>query len=115
MKANSGELNSVAASDSPRRKSNTSKESVSVDPSIREWFESDFWPLYPRHEGKQPALKAANAKATTPEKRAFYLARLKSQLPTATFPAKRILGTATNLSRPYGRKTSQQRIDSIRP
>ena len=79
--SNSGELNSVAASDSPRRESNTSKESVSVDPSIREWFESDFWPSYPRHEGKQPALKAANAKATTPEKRAFYLARLKSQLP----------------------------------
>jgi len=79
--SNSGELDSVAASDSPRRKPNASRESVPVDPSIREWFEQDFWPIYPRHEGKQPALKAANAKATTPEKRAFYLARLKSQLP----------------------------------
>jgi hypothetical protein len=79
--SNSDELDSAATTDSPKRKPNTSRESASVDPSIREWFERDFWPLYPRHEGKQPALKAANEKATTPEKRAFYLARLKSQLP----------------------------------
>jgi hypothetical protein len=54
---------------------------LGIDPAIREWFETEFWPNYPRHEGKQPALKAANAKATSPEKRAFYLGRLKSQLP----------------------------------
>jgi hypothetical protein len=74
-------LDSDAASDSPRRKPNASRESAAIDPAVREWFEEVFWPLYPRHEGKQPALKAANAKATTPEKRACYLARLKAQLP----------------------------------
>jgi hypothetical protein len=79
--SNSAELDSGAASDSLRRKRNPSRESQAIDPAIREWFDAAFWPLYPRHQGKQPALKAANAKATTPEKRAFYLARLKAQLP----------------------------------
>jgi hypothetical protein len=55
--------------------------STGIDPAVRDWFEGEFWPLYPRREGKQPALKAANANATTPEKRAFYTARLQSQLP----------------------------------
>ena len=44
-------------------------------------IDAEFWPIYPRHEGKAPALKAANAKATTPEKRAHYLSRLRIQLP----------------------------------
>lgn len=79
--SNSGELDSNAAGDPQRRKQNTSRESSAIDPAVREWFEAAFWPLYPRHEGKQPALRAANVKATTPEKRAFYLDRLKSQLP----------------------------------
>ena len=48
--------------------------------AVREWFEGAFWPLYPRHEGRSKALEAANVKATTPEKRAFYLARLNAQL-----------------------------------
>jgi hypothetical protein len=52
-----------------------------IDPAIRAWFDGECWPLYPRREVKQPALKAEAANATTPEKRAFYLARLKSQLP----------------------------------
>jgi hypothetical protein len=80
-KSNSGELDSNAANDQPKPKQTTPKEPLGIDPAIREWFEAEFWPIYPRHEGKQPALKAANAKATTAEKRAFYLGRLKSQLP----------------------------------
>jgi hypothetical protein len=74
--SNSDELDSNAAKPNP-----PSKKSPGIDPAIREWFEREFWPAYPRHEGKQPALKGANAKATTPEKRAFYLTRLKAQLP----------------------------------
>jgi hypothetical protein len=54
---------------------------VEINPDTRAWFESEFWPIYPRHEGKQTALEAADKKATTPEKRAFYLERLKTQLP----------------------------------
>ena len=79
--SNSDELDCNAAGNPPKAKPTISKQPSGVDPEIREWFEREFWPTYPRHEGKQPALKAAHAKATTPEKRAFYLARLKSQLP----------------------------------
>jgi len=57
------------------------KPRADVDPEVREGFEAEFWPLYPRHEGKQPALKAASAKATTAERREYYLKRLKAQLP----------------------------------
>jgi hypothetical protein len=80
-KSNSDELDSNAADHPQRPKQTTSKEASAVDPGVREWFEAEFWPIYPRREGKQPALKAANVKATTVEKRAFYLGRLKSQLP----------------------------------
>src|SRR4029077_12514010 len=52
-----------------------------IDPDVRLWFEAKFWSVYPRHEAKATALKAAAKKATTPEKRAFYLERLKTQLP----------------------------------
>jgi hypothetical protein len=52
-----------------------------IDPAVRQWFDAEFWPVYPRREGRSKALEAANAKATTPEKRAFYLARLVAQLP----------------------------------
>lgn len=78
-KSNSGELDDSAATNLPKPKQT---RSMGTDPAVLEWFEKEFWPNYPRHEGKQPALKAANAKAHTPEKRAFYLDRLKSQLPT---------------------------------
>jgi hypothetical protein len=52
--------------------------------SIRLWFESEFWPIYPRHEAKAVALEAADKKATDREKRAFYLDRLNAQLPEYT-------------------------------
>jgi hypothetical protein len=52
-----------------------------IDPEVQTWFENEFWPLYPRHEGKAKAMEAAGAKATTTEKRKFYLTRLKAQLP----------------------------------
>ncbi len=80
-KSNSGELDSNAANDQPKPKRTIPAGPIGSDPAVQEWFETDFWPIYPRHEGKQPALKAANVKATTPEIRAFYLGRLKSQLP----------------------------------
>ncbi len=80
-KSNSGELDPNAANHPPKLKPTTSSDRLGIDPAVREWFDAEFWPIYPRHEGKQPALKAANAKAITPEKRAFYLGRLKSQLP----------------------------------
>ena len=57
------------------------RELNETEPVIREWFELEFWPLYPRHEGKKAALEAANHKAATEEKRAFYVIRLNSQLP----------------------------------
>ena len=52
-----------------------------IEPELRSWFESQFWPLYPRHEGKVKALEAASSRATTTEKRQFYLDRLRIQLP----------------------------------
>jgi hypothetical protein len=79
--SNSSELDTAAARRSSKPQPTNSRESVEIDQAVREWFEVEFWPIYPRREGKQSALKAANAKATTPEKRAFYLGRLKSQLP----------------------------------
>jgi hypothetical protein len=69
--SNSGELDSASAKDQPKPKYKPSRGSARIDPAIRAWFEVEFWPMYPRREGKQPALKAANAKATTPEKRAY--------------------------------------------
>ena len=52
-----------------------------IDPEIRRWFEVEFWPIYPRHEAKSATLQAAAKKATTIEKRTFYLESLNSQLP----------------------------------
>ena len=80
-KSNSDELDSTPANLSQEPKPTASRNLTGIDPAVREWFEAEFWPIYPRREGKQPALKAANAKATTTGKRAFYLERLKSQLP----------------------------------
>jgi len=78
--SNSGELDTPP--NHPQTAARTaSRKSTGIDPEVRTWFEEKFWPLYPRREGKQPALKAANAKATSPEKRTFYLDRLQSQLP----------------------------------
>jgi hypothetical protein len=77
-KSNSAELDSASGEASPKAKPTASR--TQIDPAVREWFERAFWPLYPRHEGKSKALVAANAKATTPEKRSFYLARLNAQL-----------------------------------
>jgi hypothetical protein len=71
--------NSAELDTSPKPKS--TKPGKTIDPAIREWFERDFWPMYPRHEGRMKALEAANEKATTSEVREFYLAGLKKQLP----------------------------------
>jgi hypothetical protein len=79
-RSNSDELDSLSENNPPKKRT-PSRGPAGIDPVVREWFDATFWPMYPRHEGKQPALKAANVKATTPEKRAFYLDRLKSQLP----------------------------------
>jgi hypothetical protein len=75
-------LDSAAANQSPEAEHTTSRKLRGIDPDVRTWFETEFWPMYPRREGKQPALKSASAKATTPEKRAFYVDRLKAQLPS---------------------------------
>lgn len=72
--SNSGEL------DAPREPQ-PRRSRKQIDPEVLQWFEAEFWPAYPRHEGKQKALEAANANAATPEKRAFCLTRLKAQLP----------------------------------
>jgi hypothetical protein len=76
--SNSGELDLLPGIQ-PNRKPRTNRKGV--DPEIRRWFDCEFWPIYPRHEGKATALEAANKKATTAEKRAFYIERLKTQLP----------------------------------
>ena len=52
-----------------------------VDEDLRRWFSEEFWPIYPRKEGRVKAIEAASSKATSSEKRAFYLTRLKAQLP----------------------------------
>jgi hypothetical protein len=77
-KSNSSELDALQP-DQPKRKPR--RADAAIDPVIREWFEQEFWPIYPRREGRQPALRVAAAKATTPERRAFFITRLKSQLP----------------------------------
>jgi hypothetical protein len=74
----SDDLNLLAGAEPNRTARKYRKE---IDPEICRWFTTEFWPLYPRHEAKQESLKAANAKATTPEKRAYYIERLKTQLP----------------------------------
>ena len=63
----------------PNPKAQSSKGGI--DPDTRRWFEDEFWPIYPRLEAKATALTAAAKKASTPEKRAFCLDRLKAQLP----------------------------------
>ena len=82
-KSNSVELDSIAGEGAPKTKTTPSRKPI--DPDVQQWFETEFWPIYPRHEGRQSkALEAANAKATTPERRAFYLARITAQLPEYT-------------------------------
>jgi len=71
--SNSGEL------DHHRRTSRKSKPGI--DPDVLQWFDAEFWPIYPRHEAKQKSLEAADKIATSPEKRAHYIARLNAQLP----------------------------------
>jgi hypothetical protein len=78
--SNSGELDPLPGlhlESNPKTRSRR----VEINPDTRAWFESEFWPIYPRHEAKQTALESADKKATNPEKRAFYLERLKTQLP----------------------------------
>jgi hypothetical protein len=75
----SGDLDSLQVAVSPKPK--TRPASTEIDPDTRRWFDDKFWPLYPRHEAKVPALQAASKKATTPEKRAFYIERLTDKLP----------------------------------
>ncbi|HEY7338962.1 MAG TPA: hypothetical protein VH639_28995 [Bryobacteraceae bacterium] len=79
-KSNSAELDASAAT-TPSKPQRAASRRFSVDPDVREWFDGKFWPLYPRHEGKSKALEAAGAKATTPERRSFYIEQLKKQLP----------------------------------
>jgi hypothetical protein len=87
-KSNSGELDVCSPDDSPQpRCTDWRKE---IDPAIREWFEREFWPVYPRHERKSKALEAASAKATTPQQRSFYLEKLKQQLPEYTRRSRRV-------------------------
>lgn len=74
----SGDLDSFQIGASPKTKARANKR---IDPDTCRWFDDQFWPLYPRHEAKGKALEAAGKKATTPEKRAFYLERLRGQLP----------------------------------
>ena len=76
--SNSGELDS-SAPPSPKPKPKPLRKEI--DPETRRWFDTHFWPIYPRHEAKLPALKAAGEKASTPERRAFYVERLNAQLP----------------------------------
>lgn len=49
--------------------------------SIADWFEKEFWPLYPRKVGKGAARTAAVRKAKTPEIRAAIIRGLQRQLP----------------------------------
>lgn len=51
-----------------------------ADP-ILEWFNSEFWPAYPRHQGKLEALKAARAQLKTTRLRDIAMAALQRQLP----------------------------------
>jgi hypothetical protein len=78
-KSNSDELDTAPTWSPADAKCNPSRNRI--DSAVRQWFDEEFWPAYARHEGKAKALEAANAKATTPEKRSFYIARLKAQLP----------------------------------
>ena len=76
--SNSGELDSPPLHRKPARRT---APPAQLDPAIVQWFDEVFWPAYPRHEGRGKALQAAAAKATTPEKRLWYIERLKAQLP----------------------------------
>jgi hypothetical protein len=76
--SNSDELDSAPATAVTISRRKPTKQ---IDPDVQAWFEAEFWPLYPRREGKPKALEAANTAATTPEKRATYIAGLKVQLP----------------------------------
>jgi len=85
--SNSGELDSIPGElDSIpgdlTSKAKPPRKVQQIDSELRAWFDNEFWVIYPRREGKQAALKAAAEKAMTPEKRAFYLERLKAQLPS---------------------------------
>ena len=46
-KSNSGELDSNAANDQPKPKRTIPAGPIGIDPAVQEWFETDFWPIYP--------------------------------------------------------------------
>lgn len=75
-KSNSAELDSVPSNG--QRKPQSSRSQTPADRELHEWFEAEFWPIYPRHEGKAKAREAACRKATSAERRAFYIRRLKA-------------------------------------
>jgi hypothetical protein len=47
---------------------------------VLDWFNSEFWPLYPRKVAKPKALQAVRRHGKTPERRAEITAGLRSQL-----------------------------------
>lgn len=55
--------------------------SVSVSDEVEQWFESEFWPMYPRKVAKPKALKAARKHGETVEARARIMETLRRALP----------------------------------
>lgn len=54
------------------------------DPTVTEWFDSEFWRLYPRHEDKADAIKAAIKHGRTAHDRSAIIAKLRADLPELT-------------------------------
>lgn len=52
-----------------------------VAAEVADWYNRDFYPIFPLHKAGSLGLKAAQAKLRTPELREIALAALKAQLP----------------------------------
>jgi hypothetical protein len=65
----------------PQKAPRVRKLTGGQDPAAVEWFHSEFWPLYPRKDDKEAALKTALKHGATETDRAAITAKLHADLP----------------------------------
>jgi hypothetical protein len=71
----------VQDTEEEQKKIRTKVETETTTDAVRVWFESEFYPIFPRHKAVGQGLKAARAHLKTEALRMSALTALKAQLP----------------------------------
>jgi hypothetical protein len=76
------ENTSPGAKAAPEKKTSSKAAKRTIgDPAVVAWFDTEFWPIYPRKEDRGDALKAALKLQATAADRSAILAKLNADLP----------------------------------